>query len=455
MNVSIEYINDVKARLTINVVKDDYTEKVQKLLVNYRKNLSLPGFRKGNVPKSLVEKKYGVGAKVEVVNELVGEELVKYIQENKLDVLGDPVQSEDFQPYDFSTVEDFKFDFDLAIAPKIEVSLDKNDSIDYYKIEPTAEMIDNQIQSLRESFGEMGEVDTIEDNDFVKGLLVELDGDRPKEGGLIKNDASFIPKYLKDENAKSEFIGKGKNTVIVFTPYSAMGENEAEISSFFGIEKDKVSDYKDTQFSFEIHSISRRFPAKLNEDLYKKAFGENTNVQTENDLRAEVKGEFERLFVESSDSKFYSDLEEVVKSKVGKPEFAKDVLKRFLLNKSKDTKEAEINESMDNMLSNLSLDLARRNILKSNNTRDVTKEDIEIIAKEDIRRQFAQYGMSHVPDDMLASYLKKTLENKDAISHYSQLAERRIFIELAKTLVTIVEKNVTTEEFSKIMEKKK
>lgn len=451
MNVSINYISDVYARLTIDVVKSDYEEKVAKLLSNYAKNVQMPGFRKGKTPMSIIKKKYGVGAKVEVVNEIVSQELVKYIDENKLDILGEPVQSEDFVPYDFTTVEDFKFDFDIAIAPKIDVVLDKNDTVDYYHIEPTAEMVDQQVESLRQSFGKMEDVDAVEENDFVKGLLVELQGDTPKEGGHTNENASFIPKYMKSEDAKSLFVGKNKNTVVVFSPFEAMAGDVAELASFLGVDKDRVGEYSETKFSFEIQSIGRRVPAELNEELYKKVFGENTEVKTEEDLRKEIKREFENLFIESSDTKFYNDLYEILTEKVGKPQFAEDVLKRFLLNKNKDANEQEISDSMEGMLKGLSIDLARRNILRANNAKEITKEDIEAIGKEDVRRQFAQYGMNQVPDDMLMNYLKKTLENKDAVAHYSQMAERKLFVDIAKTLVTIVDKNVNTDEFAKIM----
>lgn len=454
MNVSIDYVSQVKARLTIEVEKEDYSTKLEKLLNNYRKNLEIPGFRKGNAPKSLVQKKYGVGAKVEVVNELVSEQLVKYLQDNKIDILGEPVQSEDFVPYDFTTVENFKFDFDLAIAPKINVSLDKNDTLDYYHIKPTQEMIENQVESLRQSFGEMGEVETIEENDMVKGLLVELDGDRPKEGGLVKENASFIPKFLKDEDIKNEFISKTKNTVVVFDPFKAMGDNNVEIASFLGVDKDSVSSYKGQSFSFEIQSVTRRFPAELNEDLYKMAFGENTHVKTESDLRQEIESEFEKLFVESSNNKLYNDVFNLISSKIGEPEFAKDVLTRFLLAKNNKAEKKEVEESMDGLLKDLSFDIAKRNIMRDNNAREITKEDIESVGKEDVRRQFAQYGMSQIPDDMLMDYLKKTLENKDAVAQYSQVAERRIFIDIVKNLVTLVEKTVNTDEFAEIVKQK-
>lgn len=451
----MQNLSDVKAKITINIVEADYAAKVKKTLSDYRKKVEMPGFRKGHVPQSVIEKKYGIGAKAEVVNELIATSLYNYINENKVDILGEPMQAEDFQPYDFATTNDFSFDFEVAIAPKIEVVLNKEDKITRYTIVPTSEMIDKQVEDMRLSFGTMGSGDTIEANDILKGQLVERDGDNAKEGGIVVEEAMLMPSFLKDESVKAEFLGKSKNIVVSFCPFKAMGENIAEFASFIALSKEDAEAYKETIFSFEVKEIMRRMPAELNEEFYKQAFGDDTTINTEEALRKEIETEFSNLYKDQADFVYEQEINKLIEAKMPKVEFAEDVLTRFLLSKEEKRTKEEVEKDLPNTLKGLALDLAKRNIMRDNNAREITREDIREIAIKNIRMQFAQYGMHQVPQDMFDNYLEQTLKNQDSVRFFSTIAERNVLMEVLENLVSVESKVVNTDEFTKIMGEEK
>ncbi len=455
MEVLMQNLSDVKAKITINIVEADYAAKVKKTLSDYRKKVDMPGFRKGHVPQSVIEKKYGIGAKAEVVNELIATSLYNYINENKVDILGEPMQAEDFQPYDFATTNDFSFDFEVAIAPKIEVTLNKEDKITRYTIVPTAEMIDKQVEDMRLSFGSMGSGDTIEANDILKGQLVERDGDNAKEGGIVVEEAMLMPSFLKDESVKAEFIGKSKNIVVSFCPFKAMGENIAEFASFIALSKEDAEAYKETIFSFEVKELMRRIPAELNDEFFKQAFGDDTTINTEEGLRKEIEIEFSNLYKDQADFVYEQEINKLIEAKMPKVEFAEDVLTRFLLNKEEKRTKEEVEKDLPNTLKGLALDLAKRNIMRDNNAREITREDIREIAIKNIRMQFAQYGMHQVPQDMFDNYLEQTLKNQDSVRFFSTIAERNVLMEVLENLVSVESKVVNTDEFTKIMGEEK
>lgn len=455
MEVLMQNLSDVKAKITINIVEADYAAKVKKTLSDYRKKVEMPGFRKGHVPQSVIEKKYGIGAKAEVVNELIATSLYNYINENKVDILGEPMQAEDFQPYDFATTNDFSFDFEVAIAPKIEVVLNKEDKITRYTIVPTAEMIDKQVEDMRLSFGTMGSGDTIEANDILKGQLVERDGDNAKEGGIVVEEAMLMPSFLKDESVKAEFLGKSKNIVVSFCPFKAMGENIAEFASFIALSKEDAEAYKETIFSFEVKELMRRMPAELNEEFYKQAFGDDTTINTEEALRKEIETEFSNLYKDQADFVYEQEINKLIEAKMPKVEFAEDVLTRFLLSKEEKRTKEEVEKDLPNTLKGLALDLAKRNIMRDNNAREITREDIREIAIKNIRMQFAQYGMHQVPQDMFDNYLEQTLKNQDSVRFFSTIAERNVLMEVLENLVSVESKVVNTDEFTKIMGEEK
>ena len=219
MNVSLKNNDAVSGIVKLEIVKADYADQVDKSLRSLRQKANVPGFRKGMVPMGMVKKMYGKHVLVEEINKLVSENLFKYIRENDLHILGEPMPNETEQkPLDFDKEEDFEFCFDVALAPEINIELSKNDKLPFYQVAIDEEMLNNQVNAYRSNFGSYDKVDEVEEKDMVKGTVAELENGAPKEGGIVVEDAVLMPMYIKDEEEKAKFIGAKVNAVVVFNP---------------------------------------------------------------------------------------------------------------------------------------------------------------------------------------------------------------------------------------------
>lgn len=450
MAVSIKYTNDVAAVLTIDVKKADYQGNVDKALKTYRQRAEIPGFRKGNAPMGLIQKKFGVGAKVEEINKFVGQALYQYINENKLRVLGEPMASADAPQQDLEAGEDFQFVFDLALTPKVSCALDKGDKLPYYHIEATDEMVSEHIQQMLNSYGTQVEVDSVEANDIVKGRLVELEGGAAKAEGIELEHAMVLPLYMKDEAQKAIFVGAAKNSVVTFEPYAAYAGNQHELAAFLKIDKDAVEAYKGVQFSFEIQSISRHMPAELNDEFYAKVFGEEGDVKDEATLKAKVREGFREQFDPESDYMFLQDLRKYIVAKVGAVEYPVELLERWLKMTNDKLTEEEIKESLPSQLEGLTFQIVKDDLLEAHKV-EVTEDDVLELATIVAKSQFAQYGMSSVPDEVLAQYAKSLLEKEDTARNIRARVFENKFAAVVKGLVTLEEKTVSPEEFGKLI----
>ena len=426
MNVSLQNIDKVSALLTVKLEKADYQEKVDKSLKSFRQKAQIPGFRKGMVPMSLVKKMYGKSALAEEVNKLLSETVYKYIQDNKVNILGEPLPNEDKQQeIDFDTMEEFEFLFDIALAPEFKAEVSAKDKVDYYTIEVTDEMVDNQVKAYTQRNGKYDKVDVYEDNDMLKGLLAELDEEgNTKEGGIQVEGAVMMPSYMKNDEQKAIFAGAKVNDVLVFNPNTAWDGNAAELSSLLKIDKEAAPEVK-SNFSFQVEEITRFIPGELTQEVFDQAFGEGV-VKTEEEFRAKMLTE-----------------------KVGKLEFPDALLKRIMRLNNPDKEESFVEDNYDKSIEELTWHLIKEQLVKANDIK-VEQEDITNMAKEATRAQFAQYGMMSVPEEILENYSKEMLKKKESIEG---LVNRVVESKLATALKSQVElehKNVSAEEFNKM-----
>ena len=449
MNVSLQNIDKVSALLTVKLEKADYQEKVDKSLKSFRQKAQIPGFRKGMVPMSLVKKMYGKSALAEEVNKLLSETVYKYIQDNKVNILGEPLPNEDKQQeIDFDTMEEFEFLFDIALAPEFKAEVSAKDKVDYYTIEVTDEMVDNQVKAYTQRNGKYDKVDVYEDNDMLKGLLAELDEEgNTKEGGIQVEGAVMMPSYMKNDEQKAIFAGAKVNDVLVFNPNTAWDGNAAELSSLLKIDKEAALGVK-SNFSFQVEEITRFVPGDLTQEIFDQVFGEG-NVKTEEEFRAKVKEVIANQFVADSDYKFLIDARKMLTEKVGKLEFPDALLKRIMRLNNPDKEESFVEDNYDKSIEELTWHLIKEQLVKANDIK-VEQEDITNMAKEATRAQFAQYGMMSVPEEILENYSKEMLKKKESIEG---LVNRVVESKLATALKSQVElehKNVSAEEFNKM-----
>ena len=330
MNVSLQNIDKVSALLTVKLEKADYQENVDKSLKRLRQKIQMPGFRPGMVPIGLVKKMYRKSVMAEEINKMLSEAIHNYVQENHVEILGEPLPDEEKQQQvDFDTMEDFEFVFDIALAPEFDVTLSAEDKVDYYTIDVTEDLIDKQIKVYTQRNGKYEQADTYADNDMLKGLLAELDEEgNVKEGGIQVEGAVMMPSYMKNDEQKALFADAKVNDVIVFNPYAAWEGSAVELSSLLKIDKEKAAEMK-ANFSFQINEITRFVEGELNQEIFDQVFGKDV-IKSEEEFRAKVKEAIAAQFAVDSDYKFMLDMHKLLMEKVGKLEFADALLKRSM-----------------------------------------------------------------------------------------------------------------------------
>ena len=451
MNVSFQNIDKVSGLLTVKLEKADYQEKVDKSLKTFRQKAQIPGFRKGMVPMSLVKKMYGKSVIAEEVNKLLSEKVYDYIKSNNVNMLGEPLPNEEKQQViDFDTMEEFEFVFDIALAPEFKAEVSNTDKVDYYTIEVTDEMVENQVKAYTQRNGKYDQVSAYEDNDMLKGLIAELDENgNTKEGGIQVEGAVLMPSYMKNDEQKAIFANAKVNDVLVFNPNAAYDGHDAEIASLLKIEKEAAAEMK-SNFSFQVEEITRFVPGDLNQELFDQVFGKDA-VKTEEEFRAKVKEGIAAQFVADSDYKFLIDARKMLMEKVGKLEFPDALLKRIMLLNNKEKGEEFVAENYEKSVEELTWHLIKEQVVKDNEIK-VEQEDVINMAKDATKAQFAQYGMMTVPEDILENYAQEMLKKKENVDGLvGRVVEAKLATAL-KAKVTLNNKTVSMEEFNKMFE---
>jgi len=402
------------------------------------------------VPMGMVKKMYGKSVLAEEVNKLVSEGLFGFIREKELNVLGEPLPNETEQKeINFDLQEDFEFCFDVALAPEINVELSKEDTLPYYQIAVTSEMVEKQIESYRANFGNYDKVEEVEEKDMVKGLVVELENGEPKANGLVVENAVIMPLYIKDAEEKAKFMGAKNNSVVVFNPSKAYDGTEAEIAAFLKVEKDQVASYTG-DFSFEIAEITRHKEAELNEELFTRVFGEGV-VSTAEEFTNKIKESLAEQFAPESDFKFLSDAKDLLVAKAGELAFPEAILKRFMLAQDERKTAESIDEDFPKVIEDLKFHLIKEKLVKENDLK-VEEADITAFGKRVAKAQFAQYGMISVPEDVLDNYAKDMLKNKETLRNVIDRAVEEKLSSWLKEQVKLDVKEVSAEDFGKLAE---
>ena len=447
MNVSLQNNDKVSALLTVKIEKADYQDRVQKALKDLRHKAQMPGFRPGMVPAGLMKKMYGKQVTADEVNKLLSETLYKYIQDNKINILGEPMINQEKQSQiDFDTQEEFEFTFDIALAPEFKLELSKEDKVDYYHIDVTDEMVENQVKMYAQRNGKYEKVDAYEANDMMKGILAELDENGSvKEGGIQVEDAVMMPQYMKNEEQKAIFNGAKVNDVLVFNPATAWDNNEAELASLLKIEKAAAAEVK-ANFSYQVTEITRFVAGDLNQEIFDQVFGKDA-VKSEEEFRARVKEGIQAQFAMDSDYKFLIDFRKAMMEKVGKLEFPDALLKRIMQANNADKGEQFVEENYDKSIEELTWHLIKEQLVEANQIK-VDNDDVTAMAKEATKAQFAQYGMMNVPDELLDNYAKEMLKKKESVDGLVNRAVETKLIAAGKPQVSLVEQTVSIDDFN-------
>lgn len=448
MKISFENPDKVNGLLTITVEEADYQASVEKTLKDYRKKANYPGFRPGMVPMGLIKKQYGASAKMDAINKLIGEQIYKYMQDNKIQMLGEPLPSEKQEAQDLEKPAPYTFAFDIAVAPEFKIELNGHNKIDHYTIIVDDALIDRQIEMFTSRNGTYEKAESYEDNDMLKGDLRELDEKgNTKEDGITVEAASILPNYIKDEAQKALFNGAKLGDIITLNVSKAF-ESEAEIASLLKVERDRVKDIK-SDFSYQITDIQRYKKHLVDQELFDSLFGKDT-VKSEKEFREKIAEGLKEQLAVDADYKFILDVRAYCEKKVGKLEFPDALLKRIMLNNNKDKGEEFVEKNYEQSIKELTWHLIKEQLVADNQIK-VNDEDVLNAAKETARVQFAQYGMNNVPDEYVENYAKEILKKRENVDG---LVDRAVDIKLTDALKKVVklnEKEISLDDFNKMM----
>ena len=449
MNIQFEAPDKVNGLMTITLETADYQAEVEKTLKDYRKRANVPGFRPGQTPMGMIKRQYGTAVKVDVVNKMLGEKLHEYVQQNKIQMLGEPLPSAQQEPLDFEGDKPLVFKFDIAVAPEFEAKLSGKDKIDYYNITVDDKLIDQQVEMYQARAGQYEKAEQYdpEQRDMLKGDLREIDGT------IEVADAVLMPQYMKVDDQKKLFDGCKLGDIITWNPRKAYPESDVEVSSLLKIEKDQVAEHTG-DFTFQITEISRFVKAEVNQQLFDQTFGEGT-VKDEKEFRQKIADQISAQFKADSDYKFLLDVREHMEKKVGKLEFPEAILKRVMINNNKDRKDVEdfVEKNFDASIKELGWHLIKEQLVQAQGIK-VEDDDLKQVAKEAARAQFAQYGMSNVPDEYLDNYAAEMLKKRENVDG---LVDRAVDVKLTAALKGVVklnEKDITLEDFQKMLQGK-
>lgn len=447
MNISFDNSAKVSGKLTLVVEEADYKKDYDKTIKEQVKRANIPGFRPGKAPRAMVERQIGPSVLVDTLNKLVGEKMYEYIQSEKINMLGEPLPAEEQVQIDLDKPAPYTFIFDIALAPEINVTLGAEDTIPYYTIDVDDKLVDQQVQMFASRGGSYEKVEEYQDNDMLKGDLRQLDAEgNTMETGIAVSEAVVMPKYIKNEEEAAKFADVKLGDIITFNPRKAY-ENDTELAAFLKVEKEQVFMYTG-DFSYQVTEISRYKPHAIDAELFEQAYP-GQEIADEAAFRARVAEDIKGQLAQSSEFRFMMDVREAAVAKVGEVKYADDLMKKIMLANNKDKGEDFVEKNYEGSIKELTWSLIKNKLAEAAEVK-IEDADIKDAAKEMARMQFAQYGMTNVPEEYLDNYVQEILKKREQVD---SLVERAVDVKLAaalKSAVKLDEKSISLEDFNKL-----
>ena len=436
MNITKEQIDDLNAVVTVAITKDDYQDKVDKILKDYRKQANIPGFRKGQVPLGLIKKQYGKSILVDEVNKLLQDNLNKYLTEEKLDVLGNPLPKQQ-DNFDWDN-EELAFEFELGLAPDFEVSLDTKKPITRYKIVADKKMVNEQVERMQKQYGKLVSKTEVNKKDEVTGTF-------KNEEEEIDNKATLELNKIKNKKALEALNGKKVGDSITLNTKGLFKEDYL-LSSVLGVSQEKAKDL-DTEVSFTIEEINEREPAELNQELFDKLFGEG-KITSEKEMKERIKEDSEKQFEQQADQKLLNDVTEyfIDNTKFDLP--SEFLTKWIRMTGEEPLTEDQANEEYEKSEKGLRYQLIEGKIIQKNDIQ-LQFEELKEFAKGFIRSQMAQYGQLDPQEEELDNIAARVLGNQDEAKRLSEQLMSQKLLNLYKEKANLKTKEVNYEDFIK------
>ena len=451
MKITFENPEKVNGLMTLTVEEADYKQEVEKTLKDYRKRANIPGFRPGQAPMGLIKRQIGTQVKADAINKVVGENLQKYIVDNKIKMLGQPLGAADHEPVDLDKEAPYVFKFDIAIAPEFKVELSDKDKVVYYDIKVDDKMIDDQVDMFASRNGHYEKAESYdpEQRDLLKGDLRELDDKgNTLEGGIEVESATLMPQYIKEEAQKKLFDGAKLGDIITWNRRKAYPESDVEISALLKIDKEKVAEHTG-DFSYQITEISRFAKAEVNQELFDSVYGAEAGIKDEKAFREAIAKGLTAQLETDADYRFLQDVRKYAEKKVGDLQFPEALLKRMMIENNKDKGAEFVEKNFDASIQELKWHLIREQLAEANGVK-VEDDDVLTAARETARAQFAQYGMNNVPEEYINNYAQEMLKKRETVDNLVERAIDRKLMEALKGVVKLTKKSISIDDFNKL-----
>ena len=438
MNITKNNVDALNAIVTVEVTKADYAPKVEKVLADYKKNAAIKGFRKGTVPMSLIHKQYGKAVLLEEVNKVLQENLNKYLVAEKLDILGNPLPkvTEDFN-WD---ADDFKFDFELGLAPTFSVDLSAKNNIINYKIIADDTMLNAQIARIQKQYGKIISQNEVAEGNDVAGTFANV------EKG-INNRTTIDLELFADKKTAASFIGKKVGDVVTLKSKGLFNDDH-KLMDVLAIGHDDVHGL-DVDVTFTIDEVIASEPANLDQELFDKLFGPKT-ITSVSELKAKIKEDAENQFIQQSNQKFLNDVTESLIANT-KFDLPAEFLKKWIQSAGETPLTAEqASEEYAKSENGLRYQLIEGKIMAENNLQ-ITFEDLKAYTTEVIKKQMAQFGQMNPTDEDVQGIVARVMSNQDEVRRLSEQVMSEKMLQLFKDKVSAKTKEVNYEDFIKAM----
>lgn len=449
MQVTLEKTNNLDATIKVEVVEADYAKKVDSDLRELGRTRQIPGFRKGHVSIEHLRRLFGRDVKSHVLNDEVFKTVVEYLRENKIDILGEPLPKR-VEDIDLKQKE-YTFEYEVGLAPELNVEVNKEIKVPFYTIEVSKEMVGEQDKALRDRFGSQVPGEEVNESALVKGSIMQLDA----EGNVLTSDDAIqvvsgivSPRYFQNKDEAAKFLGRKVGDKVVFNPAKAEGDNKVALASMLNVDKARVEGLT-SDFEMTITEIIVLKPAELGDEYYKEVFS-NQEINSEEEYLEGVKAMVARELAPNSNFKFNVDVRKTLVDKFGDFDLPVEFLKKWLVARNPELTAEKADSEFDTMAPSIKWELIKGKIAEKQDIK-VTEEDLLNFAKNTAVRQFAQYGMMNMTDDMITDYAKRMLEDRQfARQLHEQASDMKLFNAL-RALVDTEEKVVSLDEFKKLV----
>lgn len=449
MNVTLDKTSDIEGKFIVNVEEADYEKKVKDELKKIGREAHIPGFRQGHVPAGQIKARFGKQAKSQVLNDTVYEAVINYIRDNKINVLGEPM------PVEVKEVnlddKDYTFEYEIGLAPVLDIKLDKDVKLPYCTIAVSDEMLAEQDKNLCQRLGSQVPGEEVDERAVVKGVLMQLNEDgtvNENPGAIQVVNGIVAPFYFKDKDEAAKFAGKKVDDKVVFNPWKSCEGNAAELASMLNLDKNIAADVKG-DFQMTISEIIVHKPAEHNQEFFDNVFGKD-KVKDEDEYKKALTEMIARDLAGNSEQLFQADAEKYLIDKYGDMQLPVAFLKKWLVARNEELTAENIDKEFEAMLPSLKWQLIRERVSADLNV-ELKEEDLLDYAKGVAYHQFAQYGITNMDDETIEQSAKRLLNDRETRSRLVERLSDLKLMNAVKGAVTLEDKTVSLDEFRELV----